>query len=62
MPALASKNGRSSFFRGRPLLINLPDLEDLYYWIQRYIDCYRLRLLNGRPDSGTFFCEMGSTR
>lgn len=55
IPAAAFKNGHSSFFRGRPFQMALPDLQGLYAWIKRYIDVDRPRLLEGRPDPGTFF-------
>jgi hypothetical protein len=55
IPAVAFKNGRSSFFRGRPFEMTLPDLQGLYGWIRRYIEIDRPRLLDGAPDPETLF-------
>jgi len=55
VPAVAIKNGGASFFRGRPFQAVLPDLENLYAWIESYLQKHRERLLNGRPDPGTLF-------
>jgi hypothetical protein len=55
IPAAAFKNGHSSFFRGRPFQMTLPDLQGLYGWIKRYIEIDRPRLLEGYADPGTFF-------
>lgn len=55
IPALAFKNSRSSFFSGKPFQMTLPNLQDLYGWIDRYLKIDRLRLLKGAPDPGTFF-------
>jgi hypothetical protein len=55
IPAVAIKNGSSAFFRWRPYHMILPDRENLYLWIKRYLDTHRAVLLNGRPDPGTFF-------
>jgi hypothetical protein len=55
IPAVAFKNGNSSFFKGRPFHMVLPDLEGLYGWIKRYIEIDRPRLLDGCLDPGTFF-------
>jgi len=57
IPALAFKNSKSPFFSGRPLLIVLPDLQNLYEYIERYIDHHRPRLLNGSADPGTVFVK-----
>ena len=54
-PAVAIKNGGSSFFRWRPFQMSLPDLEGLYGWIDAYIRIHRSILLNGCRDPGTFF-------
>src|SRR5207248_464663 len=43
------------FFRGRPFQAVLPDLENLYAWIESYLQKHRERLLNGRSDPGTLF-------
>jgi hypothetical protein len=55
IPAVAIKNGHSSFFKWRPFQMTLPDREDLYLWIARYLETHRKVQLNGRPDPGTFF-------
>jgi hypothetical protein len=55
IPAVAFKNGRSSYFRGRPFQVALADLEGLYGWINSYIERHRSTLLNGVDDPGTFF-------
>ena len=55
MPAIAIKNGHSAFFRGRPFEMTLPDIGQLYQWIDRYLTKHRPRLLNGVKDPGTFF-------
>ena len=55
VPTSAIKNGRNSFFNGRPFQLSLPDLQDLYAWISQYISRDRPRLINGGIDPGTFF-------
>lgn len=55
IPAVAFKNGNSSFFKGRPFHMILPDLQGLYGWIKRYIEIDRPRLLSGSSDPGTLF-------
>ena len=55
IPAVAIKNGGSSFFNWRPYHMTLPDREDLYWWIDRYIEKHRKVLLKGHKDPGTFF-------
>jgi hypothetical protein len=55
IPAVAIKNGRGPFFRGRPFQATLPNLEGLYRWIDCYLKQHRGRLLNGVDDPGTFF-------
>jgi hypothetical protein len=55
IPSIAIKNGHSAFFRGRPFEMTLPDLAQLYKWIDRYLTRDRLQLLNGVKDPGTFF-------
>lgn len=55
IPAVAFKNGNSSFFKGRPFQMTLPDLEGLYGWIKRYVEVDRSRLLDGCADPSTFF-------
>jgi hypothetical protein len=55
IPAVAIKNGGSSFFKWRPYQMTLPDRENLYWWIDCYIEKHRRVLLNGRPDPGNLF-------
>jgi len=55
IPAIAIKNGHSAFFRGRPFTMALPNIAQLYEWIDRYLTKHRPRLLNGVKDPGTFF-------
>jgi hypothetical protein len=55
LPAVAIKNGRSAFFKGRPFEMTLPNLANLYQWITRYLEKHRSQLLNGVRDPGTFF-------
>jgi integrase len=55
IPAVAIKNGKGPFFRGRPFQATLPNLEGLYWWIDHYLKQHRGRLLNGCGDPGTFF-------
>jgi hypothetical protein len=55
IPAVAFKNGSSSFFKGRPLRLALSDLDGLYGFLDSYINRYRSVLLAGYPDPGTFF-------
>jgi hypothetical protein len=55
VPAAAIKNGAAAFFKGRPYMATLPDLDRLYYWISCYLREHRSRLLNGHKDPETFF-------
>jgi hypothetical protein len=55
IPSLAFKNWDSSFFQRRAYRHILPDLENLYYWIDEYVSRHRTALLKGRKDPGTFF-------
>jgi len=57
IPAIAFKNGNSSFFGNRPFRLKLPDLEGLYPLIDSYIQVHRPRLLAGANDPGTFFVK-----
>lgn len=56
-PARAFKNADSSFFRGRPFRLILPDLGRLYEHIDAWIDHHRATLLAGAEDPGTFFIK-----
>lgn len=57
IPAAAFKNANSSFFAKRPYRLLLPDVGDLYRFIDRYIRIHRPVLLNGAPDPGNFFVK-----
>lgn len=47
----------SSFFGSKPFRLVLPDLGQLYRYIEDYIDRHRARLLNGASDPSTFFVK-----
>lgn len=57
IPAAAFKNAHSSFFKGRPFRLLLPDLCDLYRHIGNYIETARPLLLSDAVDPGTFFVK-----
>ncbi len=57
IPCAAFKNAHSAYFAKRPFRLLLPDLEDLYVWIDAWLATYRARLLNGAEDPGTFFIK-----
>ena len=57
IPAIAFKNGHSSYFGSRPFRLKLPDLEGLNSMVDIYIDCHRSRLLSGADDPSTFFVK-----
>lgn len=57
IPAAAFKNAKSSFFAKRPYRLLLPDVGDLYHFIDRYIRIQRPVLLGEAPDPGTFFVK-----
>lgn len=57
IPASAFKNADSSFFGGKPFRLMLPNLRDLYFHIDRYVDLWRPLLLGGAADPGTFFVK-----
>lgn len=57
IPCRAFKNGASSYFRGRPFQVLLPDVEHLYRWIDLYLSRDRSQLLNGVADPGVFFVK-----
>lgn len=62
IPAAAFKNADSSFFAGKPFRLILPDLGDLYRYLDAYVGRHRGRLLNGAPDPGTLFVKSASSR
>ena len=57
IPAVAFKNSGSSYFNGKPFRIMLPDLANLYGYIDAYLDRHRAVLLQGTEDTGTFFVK-----
>ena len=57
IPACAFKNSTSSFFGNKPFRLVLPDLGELYRYIESYINGQRALLLNGAPDPGTFLVK-----
>ncbi|MET4687435.1 hypothetical protein ABIA13_001880 [Sinorhizobium fredii] len=57
IPSNAFKNATSSFFGQKPFRLILPDLLDLYKYINAYVERHRAALLAGAPDPGTFFVK-----
>lgn len=57
IPAAAFKNATSSFFESRPFRYVLPDLGDLYRYIDAYVRVHRPVLLGEARDPGTFFVK-----
>jgi hypothetical protein len=57
IPTAAFKNSNSSFFGSKPYRLILPDLGDLYPYIEEYIGKHRGRLLHGFTDPKTFFVK-----
>jgi hypothetical protein len=61
IPSNAFKNANSSFFGSKPFRLVLPDLQDLYPYLNAYIDRHRGVLLGGADDPGTFFVKTVKT-
>lgn len=59
IPAVAFKNGKSSYFRGRPYRTLLPNIDGFYGLLERYISHYRPILVGKFPDSNTLFVKTG---
>ncbi|UVD60868.1 hypothetical protein NE852_31910 (plasmid) [Rhizobium sp. Pop5] len=57
IPSVAFKNSGSSFFGQKPFRLILPDLLDLYEYLDAYIDRHRGVLLAGAKDPGTLFVK-----
>ncbi|WP_029557741.1 hypothetical protein [Xanthobacter sp. 91] len=57
IPACAFKNATSSYFGSKPFRLVLPDLGNLYHYIDAYIDRHRKVLLRGASDPRTFFVK-----
>ncbi|MFN7027627.1 MAG: hypothetical protein ACK4QP_24475, partial [Pseudorhizobium sp.] len=61
IPSIAFKNSGSSFFGQKPFRLILPDLLDLYKYLEAYIDRHRGVLLGSAKDPGTFFVKTVKT-
>lgn len=57
IPCAAFKNAHSAYFNRRPFRLLLPDIGDLYRWIDTYLERDRSRLLKGASDPGVFFVK-----
>ncbi|MFN3132436.1 hypothetical protein [Roseibium sp.] len=57
IPSVAFKNAHSSFFGAKPFRLILPDLGQLYDFIDAWNDRHRSRLLGPATDPGTFFVK-----
>ncbi|WP_229744078.1 hypothetical protein [Aliidongia dinghuensis] len=57
IPSIAFKNSDSSYFGGKPFRLLLPDLANLYTFIDSYLARHRPVLLHGANDPGTFFVK-----
>ena len=57
IPSVAFKNSASSFFGQKPFRLILPDLLDLYKYLEAYIDRHRGVLLGAAKDPGTLFVK-----
>ncbi len=61
IPSVAFKNSGSSFFGQKPFRLILPDLLDLYKYLDAYIDRHRGVLLGGANDPQTLFVKTVKT-
>ncbi|WP_412050587.1 hypothetical protein ACK6D9_03080 [Hoeflea sp. Naph1] len=61
IPSVAFKNSGSSFFGQKPFRLILPDLLDLYKYLEAYIDRHRGVLLGPARDPGTLFVKTVKT-
>ncbi|MCY0150705.1 hypothetical protein OEG84_24140 [Hoeflea sp. G2-23] len=61
IPSVAFKNSTSSFFGQKPFRLILPDLLDLYKYLEAYIDRHRGVLLGRAKDPGTLFVKTVKT-
>ena len=57
IPSIAFKNASSSFFGNKPFRLVLPDLGDLYRYLEAYIGRHRRVLLKDAEDPGTLFVK-----
>lgn len=62
IPCAAFKNAHSAYFSKRPFRLLLPDLGDLYRWIDDYLSRRRPLLLAGAPDPGVLFVKTVKAR
>jgi hypothetical protein len=61
IPSAAFKNSGSSFFGQKPFRLILPDLLDLYKYLDAYINRHRGVLLGSAKDPGTLFVKTVKT-
>ena len=61
IPSVAFKNASSSFFGQKLFRLILPDLLDLYKYLEAYIDKHRGVLLGSAKDPGTLFIKTVKT-
>ncbi|AYM60613.1 hypothetical protein [Agrobacterium fabrum] len=61
IPSNAFKNSGSSFFGQKPFRLVLPDLLDLYTYLNAYIERHRKVLLGRAADPGTLFVKTVKT-
>ncbi len=61
IPSVAFKNSGSSFFGQKPFRLILPDLLDLYTYLEAYINRHRGVLLGPAKDPGTLFVKTVKT-
>lgn len=57
IPSVAFKNANSSYFGDKPFRLVLPDIGNLYRYIDAYVGRHRNRLLQGADDPSTFFVK-----
>ncbi|TIU00672.1 MAG: hypothetical protein E5W55_02275 [Mesorhizobium sp.] len=57
IPSVAFKNANSSYFGDKPFRLVLPNVGDLYHYIDAYVDRHRARLIRDASDPGTFFVK-----
>ncbi|MBZ9892979.1 hypothetical protein LB545_01395 [Mesorhizobium sp. BR1-1-6] len=57
IPSVAFKNANSSYFGDKPFRLILPNIGNLYRYIDAYVERHRGRLLRSAPDPGTFFVK-----
>ena len=57
IPSVAFKNANSSYFGDKPFRLVLPDIGELYRYVDAYVGRHRIRLLKGADDPGTFFVK-----